>query len=501
MDERAVPHTPPPQSVPRRLYALDGRERALLPLALVLGIFAADLALFSLWDFPALGVFVLWALWYAALFWYGGARRFLARAHLPLFLAAALLALTFLLFSNRWLRSWNLLALPLLTVLHTFGAAGGTRYPWSSPLMLPERIGLLFSGLFTRVGASGQAAASLKGRCSRRGIWILAGALIAAVLVAVLLPLLSSADAFFQYVTGGAATWFALHAPGWTLRAVLGFCAAPFLFSLFYALRRPQPLNPSGRPLALPKADPAAPVVVLVVLNLLYLFFLAVQLTALFGGEAYLARAGISYAEYARSGFFQLVGAAALNLTVLLCCLALSPREGRGGRLVRLLSTLLIALSAVLLLSAAWRMTLYVGTYGLSFKRLLTYWGMVMLALLFTAALLAAWKSSFSFFRFLFTAAVAGWRVLNFMNPDALIARCNVALSRSNPQMQVDVDYMASLSYDALPALENLSRDHPDARYLRWVINGRRFQAADEASRWQSWSLSAQLAAHPRSRS
>ena len=51
-----------------------------------------------------------------------------------------------------------------------------------------------------------------------------------------------------------------------------------------------------------------------------------------------------------------------------------------------MLGTLLVAASGVLLVSALWRMNLYVGAYGLSFKRVLTYWGMAVLAVLLAAA-------------------------------------------------------------------------------------------------------------------
>ena len=122
-------------------------------------------------------------------------------------------------------------------------------------------------------------------------------------------------------------------------------------------------------------------VTVLAVLDVLYAFFLAVQCAALFGGADYLAQVGISYASYARSGFFQLVAVAAVNLACLLACLALCKGEGRGLRMVQVLGTLLVAASGVLLVSALWRMNLYVGAYGLSFKRVLTYWGTIFLAI------------------------------------------------------------------------------------------------------------------------
>ena len=496
-----IPHTPPAKApVPRQIYEIDGKDRLLLPFTLALGVLAADLAVFSLRDFPALGITALAALWYVIFFWYAGPRTVLrTRDSRLLFLAAALLAASFALFSNRWLRGWNLLALPLLMTLQVFGAAGGARQPWSAPGMVPERIALLFSGFFTRLDAAGQAVTSLKKHTSRRSLWILAGIGTAGVLIAILLPLLTSADAFFRYITGGAATWLALHVPGWTLRGVLGLCAAPFLFSLLYTLRRPAARTAAGKTRTAPAVDAAAPIIVLAALDLLYVFFLAVQLTALFGGERYLAQAGLTYAEYARSGFFQLVFAAVLNLTVLMLCLRLSRGAERGRRAVQILAAGLVALSAVLLVSAAGRMTLYVLAYGLSFKRLLTYWGMALLAVLLAAAMAAIWKPGFSFFRVCLTAGIAGWLILNFMNPDYLVASCNVSLSLRDPHVQVDISYMTdSLSYDALPALERLSDAQPGTMGLSRSIALKRGQAEAEASHWESWSLSAQLAAAAR---
>ena len=169
--------------------------------------------------------------------------------------------------------------------------------------------------------------------------------------------------------------------------------------------------------------EAAGPVTVLAVLDVLYAFFLAVQCAALFGGADYLAQVGISYASYARSGFFQLVAVAAVNLACLLACLALCKGEGRGLRMVQVLGTLLVAASGVLLVSALWRMNLYVGAYGLSFKRALTYWGMAVLAVLLAAALWKVWHRHFRWFRVLLSVGAAGWLLLNYANVDAPVSR------------------------------------------------------------------------------
>ena len=71
----------------------------------------------------------------------------------------------------------------------------------------------------------------------------------------------------------------------------------------------------------------------LVLLNLLFLAFVGVQVTVLFGGHDHvLETAGLTYAEYARQGFWQLIAAALLTLVVVAAATRLARRpEDRAG--------------------------------------------------------------------------------------------------------------------------------------------------------------------------
>ena len=153
-------------------------------------------------------------------------------------------------------------------------------------------------------------------------------------------------------------------------------------------------------------------------------------------------------------------------------------------------------MSGVILCSAAYRMTLYVSVYGLSFKRFLTYWGMVMLGIFLGLALYKVWRRDFSYFRVLFTVSVAGWLVLNFCNVDRLVARYNVALYQREQTAVIDLEYLVhGLSYDALPEVESLLEERGGDPYLEKAICERREQAAWAASDWRGWSVSAYLSA------
>ena len=77
----------------------------------------------------------------------------------------------------------------------------------------------------------------------------------------------------------------------------------------------------------------------LLVLDALFLAFVAVQVTVLFGGNDYVLRtAGLTYAEYAREGFWQLIAAGTLTLGVVKgATLVAQPRTSRERRALQVL--------------------------------------------------------------------------------------------------------------------------------------------------------------------
>ena len=148
-------------------------------------------------------------------------------------------------------------------------------------------------------------------------------------------------------------------------------------------------------------------------------------------------------------------------------------------------------------------MTLYVEAYGLSFKRCMTYWGMAIMALFFLAAAGKLAKPDFGFFRAAAPVALAGWLVINCVPLDGLVARDQVDRYLSGRSETIDVEYLLyNLSYDTLSQLERLDgdlicRDWGDGGQTRLstLLAERRSQARSDCASWQSWSLSACLAA------
>lgn len=160
MDELTVKRVTPEAAAPaiksRKAYEADGKDRVLLFLAWGLGVLAASLL--GSGKLPALGITILTLAWYGVLFWYKGMAELGEKSSFLLLVAVFLLALTFSLYSNSWLRAWNVVFLAVLITVQIFQWSGQGSYPWTSPVMLAERLCLLLGGLFGTLPASYDAA-------------------------------------------------------------------------------------------------------------------------------------------------------------------------------------------------------------------------------------------------------------------------------------------------------------------------------------------------------
>lgn len=181
--------------------------------------------------------------------------------------------------------------------------------------------------------------------------------------------------------------------------------------------------------------------------GLLFVLFLGVQARVLLGGHEYVLKtAGLSYSTYARTGFFQIVGATAVTLPILFGA-QLVTREWTGAdkRLAQAVLWIFSVLLLLLLASACYRIGLYVQAYGLTSARVFVCAAMVWM----TAVIgLFAWLGSkWEFDRFGHMAIVAAFATvlgLNVVKPDALVAH----LSLAQPQAR-DYSVIGATGWDA----------------------------------------------------
>ncbi|MGI5160712.1 DUF4153 domain-containing protein [Microbispora sp. CA-102843] len=320
----------------------------------------------------------------------------------------------------------------------------------------------------------------------RRMLPTLVGAAVTVVLLAVFGLLFSSADAVFSAFLSDL-----LRTPEWAQSLPYRI----FVFGVFAALAGAAVLVGLR-----PVAEPAAPdlrmslgrqvwVIPLAGLNLLFAAFVTVQITVLFGGSRrVLTTAGLTYAQYARSGFFELVTVSVFVLGVVAAAVALLRRENRTDRwLLAVLLGLLCAFTLVILASALHRLGLYTDAYGLSRLRAsveATIWwlGAVFVLVLATGAVRLSGGGTSWFFRAL--VLLTGMSLLAFAvwNPDARVAETQLTVRGLE---RLDHGYLSELGAEAVPILDRLPE--PDRScVLSDVVAVNDLSKPDP---WNGWNL------------
>lgn len=231
---------------------------------------------------------------------------------------------------------------------------------------------------------------------------------------------------------------------------------------------------------------------VLGLIDVLFLLFVALQLPHFFGGAARVQQtAGLTVAEYARGGFFELVAVAALVLPVLLAAAALVRRDvPREWATFRGLTAAMLVLVGLMVVSALQRLTLYVANFGLSEDRVYATSIVIWLAIVFALFVVTVLRRRSA--RFAFAAIASGWVVLaalDVANPQALVAKTN--LDRAARGASFDWMYAASLSADAVPALAaGVTKLDAEARCgLAYDLLDPASREAEALSDWRSWNL------------
>jgi hypothetical protein len=334
------------------------------------------------------------------------------------------------------------------------------------------------------------------GLTRRRPVPVIAvgrGVAFAVVPVVVFGALFASADVFFRDLVREILlvdlTELASHLLLWALFAWL---AGGYLWGALLAERDQIPETPANRWV---RFDFIEAGVVFGLVNALFVAFVAVQFRYLFGGADRVASSStLTYAEYARRGFFELVTVAALVVPFLLFSHWLLARRGAGvQRFYAVLAGLLIALVFVVMASAFQRMRLYQETFGLTELRLYTTAFMVWLVAVFVWLAFTVLRGRRD--RFAFGVFVAGLAVvvgLNVLNPDGFIVSRNAAIADGGRPF--DSAYALSLSADSVPALVANFDDVPEEERCR-VARALRGRYAEAAGDWRSWNWSRQRAA------
>jgi hypothetical protein len=206
----------------------------------------------------------------------------------------------------------------------------------------------------------------------------------------------------------------------------------------------------------------------LVALNALFVIFVIIQGVYLFGQASFVLDSDITYAEYGRRGFFELLWVSIIVFNVVYWMRYFYDQA--KSTIPTILSIVLIGQVGLIMVSALRRLSLYEDVFGLTLLRFYSHSFIFFLAAAFIALGVALWRRQpdWQLLRYIMVGFMAYVLILNIVNPDVFIARQNI--DRYEQTGKLDENYLKqSLSSDAfdqkVEALVILGQDREEAVY------------------------------------
>lgn len=307
---------------------------------------------------------------------------------------------------------------------------------------------------------------------------VIAGLLLAVPMLLVVVPLLSNVDMRFEAIiwkiTHNIADYFSFLTIFYWILAIPIAC---YLFGLLYGgLHRQKPTEEELHKTASQfRVIPNITInTALIVLSLVYVLFLTLHGENMFSAFIGKTYGDLSFAQYAREGFFELCRVAAFNVLILVFASVMSQNEWRENKILQRMSMILSGLTLVLIATAISKMFLYIGEKGLTPLRLFTSIFLFFLGVVFVLIIVRCYKQ-FSVARWSISIFAAGFALLCCINAGGIIARYNANRYLNNTIDDMGIDVLWDTGYDGMQAAEILleyERDEDLIIYMRACKNG-----------------------------
>lgn len=234
----------------------------------------------------------------------------------------------------------------------------------------------------------------------------------------------------------------------------------------------------------------------LTIINLIYGLYVFIQVKYLFLNVGVLPE-GITYADYAREGFFQLVLVTIINITLIILLELLNHTNLFKQRL---LETFTLITTSVMAVSAFYRMSLYEESYGYTTLRLLVFLFLVFLIVIMVLLMTYLISNKIIILNVISIFVIITYIIVSWANLDSYVAKENI--KRYELTDEIDIVYLTSLSLDARKEILYIEENYPDLLIIsnineenqRISYNGELIlpyihYVSDEEIKWQEWNI------------
>ncbi len=261
------------------------------------------------------------------------------------------------------------------------------------------------------------------------------------------------------------------------LKTTIGTLAGFYLFGLFFIIfkkKKENSLEVSNsaikdgnnldiftikKDISKPQGDVVIISVMLISILAIYTMFAIIQFKYLFAGAS--LPADLSYAQYARRGFFELLFLSFINIGLILTIIYLvrnNSNSSNSSKLIKILMLYLCAITIMLLVSSFYRMALYNNEYGFTELRILVVIFLIFEAIGLLVTFYYIIKPKFNILAFYSVVCLIFYLTVNVINLDYIIAKENIDMHYEGKDL--DVHYLYRLSADAAPQMKRLLDDN-----------------------------------------
>ena len=360
-----------------------------------------------------------------------------------LIIPITLISLSYFIYDNEFIEWFN----PIVIVLLTLSMYILTIRPTNNIIrFIKDGIRLLFEPLGC-IGKFYNIACLKLGellKLSESGKKRLKSLLIVIPIVIVILLLLCSADLIFKTYFDDLFKLFEKikieHIIGRIARALIVFtCIGATTNYLLFSYKDDK--NKKDKKLGV---DSYTIKLLLTILNVIYIVFDFIQIKSLMLHQV---AKSINYAEYARSGFFQLMIISLINITIIL----IAKHSKEETEYTKAMSITMILLTLVIIVSSALRMYLYESAYGYTLLRLLVYATLLTETILLIPTIAYILNSKVNIFKYYLIIITAAYTVLCLTPLDCIIANNNI--NKYYKDKKIDLLYLENHHSDNIPLL------------------------------------------------
>jgi len=195
-----------------------------------------------------------------------------------------------------------------------------------------------------------------------------------------------------------------------------------------------------------------------------YLLYLFSQLAYFFSAfQGFLPDGELTYAQYARKGFFEMCVIAVINLVLVFLSLLLAKKQdGKVCRWIKLAATFIAVFTLIIIATAVSKMVLYIDAFGMTVLRVTTSAFMVFLSVVFVTVILRIYLAKINIVKVALVTAGCIVLTLGVVNVNAACAEYNYESYRLGKLDTVDVEALYNLGDEGIPYLVKLAEGNDE---------------------------------------